>query len=147
MSHTPEPPSAEATLTRLAKTLQRDPEGRYVYPPSADALLARTVETAAQGEGAVGNVGAILKLIYVLRGKLGADEAAQALVRALRGSEPAMRIIALHWSGGSSEASAGPSLLPRAPKRAPHVALKDVPGAIKASAFLTPGMDQRGRRS
>ena len=107
---------------------------------------ATCTPASALGALAVYVLGAVLMLIYVLRCMKDAPSAADALVQALRASETAKRIIALHWSGGGGEPTLGSDLQPRGPKRAPHVAAKDAAGALKVSSFLTPGADPRAAR-
>ena len=100
------------------------------------------MDEAARGPDGVRAVGALLKLVRVLRDERGSPTAADDLVDALLASEAATRIVLTRWAGSDAQ-TVGADLAPRAPKQAPHVDADRPAGAVEAFRFIQPGADSR----
>jgi len=136
--------NASRTLVlALTRQLQRQDEGGYQWPAHAREMIQRRVHAAAEGAHAVAEVGALLKLVAVLRAKHHSPAAAATLTDILQKSPAARRVIALHWSGGARRPRVGPDLLPVKTGRAPHVDARPRDQSLRASTFLRAGADLR----
>lgn len=142
MSSPDKHPAGRDLVLALTRQLKREDEG-YGWPAYVRANIQDRVQTAARGPKAVAEVGALLKLIAVLRGKHRSPKAASALTDILQSSPEARRVIALHWSGGGQQPKMGPDLLPVKTGRAPHIDARPEAKSQRASTFLPAGTDLR----
>jgi hypothetical protein len=111
--------SASMLVKRITRMLERGEGERYRFSVVSLGAIARTIDRAVVSDQAIESVGALLKLVFVLRTKHASPSAARAIVEQLRRSPGAMSIIDLHWSSGRSlRGAANGGALPRL---APHV--------------------------
>lgn len=127
----------------LTRQLQRQDGGDYAWPAYARPMIESRVHAAAQGPRAVADVGALLKLVAVLRSKHCSPAAAKMLTDILQSDRFARRIIALHWSGGGQRPRVGPDLMPVKTGPAPHINARPNDHSLRASTFLRAGADLR----
>ncbi len=143
MSSSKKNSDSRTLVLALTRQLQRQDEGGYQWPAHARPAIERRVQAAAQGPRAVAEVGALLKLVAVLRGKHQSPVAATTLTDILQSSPAARRVIALHWSGGGQRPRVGPDLMPVKTGLAPHVDARPRDQSLRASTFLRAGADLR----
>jgi hypothetical protein len=129
---------------QVTRLLSRSTVEKYTFEPGVAPRVTAAVHAAVVGEHAVADVGSLLKLIHVLRGKHRSPTAAQRLVDALRTSPAARRIIKAHWSA-ARRPRRNADLTPARSARAPQQDAKAPPGSVKASQFLTPGHELRAQ--
>ncbi|MEO0395947.1 MAG: hypothetical protein AAF243_08175 [Cyanobacteria bacterium P01_A01_bin.137] len=127
-------------VRRLMRIARRSELESYAYPPHRARRAFELVAQAVGGHEAVACVGAVLKLIAVLRSKYASPTAADVLVEALRALPAARLIIARHWSTDRKVAF-GADLLPIRPGRAPHVDAGRPARALKAYTLLVGNHD------
>lgn len=136
-------PTARTLVLSFTRLLIKVEGGGYDFPGHVTPRLGQLVDAAAAAPTAAGDVGALLKLVAVLRGKRQSPGAAATLTRVLKASPGARRIIALHWSGGGRRPRVGADLMPIKTGLAPHIDARPAQSSLRASSFLRPGGDLR----
>ena len=138
------PTSPRDFVRRITRLLERGEREPYALPPHAMVRVKGWLEEAATAPNAAEQLGAVLKLIAVLRTKHRSPGAADTLTRAVTGSRRAMRVVALKWSGGRRRPRFGADLQPIQTTLAPHVDAKPTSDAVRVGSLLRPGQDLRG---
>lgn len=139
---TKEGSSSKQLVMKITRMMVRGATERYAFPSHVRERLGALVDGAASAPHAVADVGAVLKLIHVLKKKHASPSAAEVVTEALKRSPRARRIVALHWSGGRRRPRRGADGLPVKTGLAPHVAERPK-GGVSASSFMSPGRDLR----
>jgi hypothetical protein len=141
------PSGAKKLVARIARCFLRGQDERYLIPDNRLPAISALIEQAANGPGAVREIGGVLKLIRLLRGPYASPTAAAAMVGILRRSPQALRVVRRHWSG-APRPRFGADLQPLAPARAPQMPTSPVQdGGLTVASFLTPGREARSEHA
>lgn len=135
--------SPKKLVARIARCFRRGEHERYLIPETSVPIIARVIDGAANGPGAVAEIGAVLKLIRNLRGPYASPTAATALVGILRSSPAALRVIRSHWTS-ARRPRVGADLSPLPKQTAPQMTTSALrAGELTVASFLTPGREAR----
>lgn len=137
--------SAAAWARRVTRLLDWGDGERYAFRPHLLGALDQLVEGASRGPGAVDNIGALLKVAYVLRRKHASPAAADVLLGALTQCPEARRIVLTRWTAGSRRARYGSDLSPVRLELAPRADAARPAGAVPLATLWAPSMDLRAR--
>lgn len=137
--------SGPGALTRkVTRLFVRGTDEKYAFPAHAAPRLTELAEAAGDSSTPVASVGALLKLVHVLRTRHDSPTAADTLLDALMSAPGARQVILTRWTGGRKPRR-GADLQPIEQAFAPHVDAAKPKEAVKLSSMLDPTMDPRTR--